>query len=83
MNNPATTTAFDVNSLPPRISTAEVLEIARFGRRKLTARIRSGKFPQPVDRGKDGFIFLKKDVLEALHITTSQQSVNPFEAALD
>jgi len=49
-------------ALPVRLTTCEVLALARWARATLTRRKKAGKFPKPVERG----VYLRDEVLEAL-----------------
>ena len=65
--------------LPPRLTTREVLVFARFSSATLRRRIRSGRFPSPVERG----IYMRDDVLSALGITAALDFDDPFQRGTD
>lgn len=50
---------------PARLTTAEVMALARVSRATLWRRIRDGRLPQPVDRARQA-LFCKAAVFEAL-----------------
>lgn len=54
--------------LPTRLTTPEVLALARYSRATLARRIGAGVMPKPIDRGADGGIFDRDAVLKALGI---------------
>lgn len=56
----------DPTTLPPRIATPMVLALSGYSRGTLINRIKAGKMPAPVDRGGDGSIWIRDDVLRAL-----------------
>lgn len=67
-----------------RITTSEVLELARYGRHTLWKRIRQGRFPKPVDRGREN-LWSRADVEKALGLSTEDvkdEAENPFRAAI-
>jgi hypothetical protein len=69
-------------NLPPRIPASTVCKLAGYGKSTLTDRIKSGRMPSPIDRGKEN-LFLTSEVLDRLGISGAPVSENPFEKALD
>jgi predicted DNA-binding transcriptional regulator AlpA len=56
----------DPATLPARIPLPMVLALCGYGRVTLWRRIRRGQMPEAVDRGRDGLIWMRDDVLRAL-----------------
>lgn len=54
-----------MTTYPPRITTSEVLQLARYGVKKLWKNRRAGLMPDPVDRGRED-LFDRDAVLKAL-----------------
>ena len=50
----------------PRMTSAEVCALARYGKATLWRRIDAAHMPAPVDRGSGGFLFDRREVLKAL-----------------
>ena len=71
----------DITKLPPRLSLAEVLALARYSAATLRRRQKAGRFPLAVEQG----VFLKKDVLLALGLspTIENPDNDTFERAAD
>jgi len=57
--------------LVERVTTSEVMALARISRATLWRRVASGRLPQPVDHARQA-LFLKADVIQALSIPTVQ-----------
>jgi len=55
----------DLSALPARIPLPMVLAMCGYGRVTLWRRIRQGKMAKPIDRGGQGFIWLRDDVLRS------------------
>lgn len=73
----------NVETLPPRIPASVVCKLAGYSKSTLLKRIRGGRMPQPVDRGRE-MLFNKSEVVEALGLTGEQKDAgNPWEAALN
>lgn len=73
------------DSLPARLTASEVCHLAGYGRVTLGRRIRDGKMPPPVDRGKER-LFDRAAVYRALGMDQQfgkDERRNPFEQALD
>lgn len=70
----------NVPDLPPRLTTPEVLELARYGRAKLRAQRKAGRMPDPIDRGGDGDIYDRDAVFKALGIAQDdkQSTASPW-----
>src|ERR1700722_4841187 len=68
----------ELQNLSLRMTTDEVCHLARFGRGKLRRRIKTGKFPKPIDRGGKGYIWNRATVLDALGINRpTEDKINP------
>lgn len=69
---------------PARLTTSEVCELARYKRDTLWRRIREGKMPKPVDRGREA-LFDRAAVEKALGLQPQEvkNAPSPFGAALD
>lgn len=79
-----TESKFDINNIGPRITTKEVCKLARIGKGKLRRYIRTGKFPKPVDRGGEGYIWNTASVFDALGISRQTEAdINPWEMGLE
>lgn len=77
-------TPINPQNLPARIMTSEVLKLARYGHTKLRKKLKSGEFPQPIDRGKQ-LIWNRDEVLIALGYIEPQQGIahnDPFKKGL-
>jgi hypothetical protein len=75
----------DLQDLPARLLTSEVLKLARFGTVKLRQKQIRGEFPQPIDRGKQN-IYARDQVLEALGLIDQPQrnaENDPFRKGLE
>lgn len=57
--------------LVERVTTREVMALARISRATLWRRVASGRLPQPVDQARQA-LFLKAHVIQALSIPTAQ-----------
>jgi len=73
MPRPIVSPPADPFTLPPRIPEAMVLALALYGRATLRARQKAGLMPWHVDRGRDGYVYLRDEVLEALGIKKPAQ----------
>lgn len=71
-----------LDNLPPRIPTSTVLKLAGYSRNVLKQRIKEGRMPKHVDKGKS-LLFNRDEVLKHLGLSGVDQTRNPFEAALD
>jgi hypothetical protein len=67
----------DPASWPVRLTTSEVLAIARFSRGTLLKRIDEGKMPAAVDRGGGGLLFDRDAVSKALGVVKDQPPEEP------
>lgn len=74
----------DMHKLPKRLFAREVCAALCLSRGQISRRIKQGKFPPPVDRGKED-IFDRDDILDYLSKDTKHRNThkNPFEAALN
>lgn len=72
MSKPAVELPADLMTLPLRIPLPVVVAICGYSRATLTRRIREGKMPRHVDRGGQGYIWLRDDVLRALGLLKSK-----------
>jgi len=61
--------------LPPRLTTAEVCALARYGRSTLAREIRQGRMPAPIRTGRPQ-IFLRDAVLQALGLLAPPEPIN-------
>lgn len=62
----------DPSSLPPRIATPTVLDLAGYGRSTLRNRQRARLMPEPIDRGGRGGIYDRDAVLKALGLAQDE-----------
>lgn len=73
----------NLQNLSLRMTTDEVCQLARFGKSKLRRHIKTGKFPKPIDRGGEGYIWNTTAVLDALGINLQKETmINPWEQGL-
>jgi hypothetical protein len=68
----------DTNTLPLRLTTKEVCQIARFGPATLAARIKVGRMPASIDQARTK-IFDRDAVLAALGIGRAAAPVEPVQ----
>lgn len=68
MAKPPITLPADPSSLPQRIDLPTVLALAGYGRGTLWRRIRDRRMPKAIDRGGNGMIWLRDEVLKALNL---------------
>lgn len=74
-----------VQPIPSRITTSEVLQLARYGVKKLWRNRRAGTMPNPIDRGKEA-LFDRDAVLKALgmiHDDAPQPATDEWEVDSD
>jgi hypothetical protein len=67
---------------PARMTTAEVCELARYGPITLWRRIRAGRMPRPVDRGRQS-MFDRDAVLIALGLNPAKPASNGIKTNPD
>ncbi len=72
----------NLESLPPRIPTSKVCELAGYGPGTLRTRIKDGEMPHPVDRAKES-LFLTSEILPRLGLGAEPKIENPFEKSLN
>lgn len=63
---------------PPRMKTAEVCEVARYGRMKLAAEIKAGRMPEPISPGRPN-IYSREAVFKALGLIDFVPARNPWD----
>lgn len=71
----------DPLALPARLTTREVLALARYSRATLTRRRRTGLFPEPIERG----VYVRDQVLQALRLLPQDEHFDQarFQKAAD
>lgn len=64
----------DPTTLPPRIATPMVLALCGYTSGTLWRRIKDGKMPRAIDRGAQGYIWRRDEVLLALGLITDPKA---------
>ena len=65
------------------MTTPDVCKLAGYSSSKLLRLVREEKFPKPIDRGGDGFVWNRSTVLAALGLQSEEATeINPWEVGL-